>query len=193
MQTATPTRWRTVDIVVASIIAVAFAAVFYAWNNLWNALDGWALPWRAVIYGIWLVPGVLGPLVIRKPGAGLYTEVVAASVSALFGSAWGLTVVVSGLVQGIGGEFGFALTGYRSYRLGNALLAGALAGGGAALFDLAVYYGDTFTAAQKWTYAGLVVASGAIVAGAGSWALQRSLTATGVLDRFPSGRERVAV
>ncbi|GAA3272704.1 ECF transporter S component [Dactylosporangium vinaceum] len=187
------TRWRTVDIVVASIIAVAFAAVFYAWNNLWNALESFALPWRAVIYGVWLIPAVLGPLVIRKPGAGLYTELVAAIVSALFGSAWGLTVVVSGLVQGIGGEFGFAATGYRNYRLGNALIAGALSGAGAAVFDLSVYYGDTFSAGQKWTYAALVVASGAIVAGAGSWALQRALSKTGVLDRFPSGRERVAV
>ncbi|WP_432978417.1 ECF transporter S component [Dactylosporangium sp. CA-233914] len=188
------TRWRTVDIVVASVVAVAFAAVFYAWNNLWNALEsGFALPWRAVIYGVWLIPAVLGPLVIRKPGAGLYTELVAAIVSALFGSAWGLTVVVSGLVQGIGGEFGFAATGYRGYRLVNALVAGALSGAGAALFDLSVYYGDAFTAAQKWTYAALVVASGAIVAGAGSWALQRALSKTGVLDRFPSGRERVAV
>src|SRR5258706_5597362 len=124
------TRWRTVDIGVGAIIAVAFGGVFYAWNNLWVALDGWALPWRAVIYGIWLVPGVLGPLVIRKPGAGLYTEVLAAVVSALFGSAWGLSVVLSGLVQGIGGEFGFAVTGYRGFRLGNALIAGALAGGG---------------------------------------------------------------
>ncbi|MGI5236764.1 ECF transporter S component [Dactylosporangium sp. CA-139066] len=188
------TRWRTVDIVVASVIAVAFAAVFYAWNNLWTALEGsFALPWRAVIYGVWLIPGVLGPLVIRKPGAGLYTEIVAAVVSALFGSAWGLGVVVSGLVQGIGGEFGFAATGYRSYRLGNALIAGGLAGVGASLFDLSVYYGTTFTVAQKWTYAGLVVLSGAVVAGAGSWALQRALSRTGVLDRFPSGRERVAV
>src|SRR3954467_5314154 len=122
------TRWRTVDIVVASIIAVAFAAVFAGWNQLWGALDSFALPWRAVIYGVWLIPGVLGPLVIRKPGAGLFTEVLAASVSALFGSAWGLVVVGSGLIQGIGGEFGFAATGYRSYKLPNALVAGALAG-----------------------------------------------------------------
>jgi energy-coupling factor transport system substrate-specific component len=187
------TRWRTVDIVVASIIAVAFAAVFYAWNNLWSALEGsWALPWRALIYGIWLVPGVLGPLVIRKPGAGLYTELVAAMVSALFGSAWGLGVVLSGLVQGVGGEFGFALTGYRSFRLGNALVAGALAGAGAALLDLNVYYG-AFSNGDKALYAALVMASGAVVAGAGSWALQRSLSRTGVLDKFPSGRERVAV
>ena len=188
------TRWRTVDIVVASIIAVAFAAVFYAWNNVWSAVENsFALPWRAAIYGVWLIPAVLGPLVIRKPGAGLYTELVAAIVSALFGSAWGLGVIVSGLVQGIGGEFGFAATGYRGFRLGNALLAGALSGGGAALLDLYVYYGDTFTQGQKWIYAALVMASGAIVAGAGSWALQRSLAKIGVLDKFPSGRERVAV
>src|SRR3954454_22294757 len=174
------TRWRTVDIVVASIIAVAFAAVFYAWNNLWNALDSFALPWRAVIYGVWLIPAVLGPLVIRKPGAGLYTELVAAIVSALFGSAWGLGVVVSGLVQGIGGEFGVAATGYRGYRLSNALIAGGLASVGASLLDLTVYYGDTFTVAQKWTYAALVVASGAVIAGGGSWALQRALSRTGV-------------
>ena len=29
-------RWRTVDIVVAAIIAVAFGVVFWAWNLLWN-------------------------------------------------------------------------------------------------------------------------------------------------------------
>jgi energy-coupling factor transport system substrate-specific component len=50
-----------------------------------------------------------------------------------------------------------------------------------------------FTTGQKWTYAALVVLSGAVIAGAGSWALQRALAKTGVLDRFPSGRERVAV
>ena len=186
------TRWRTVDIIVASVIAVAFAAVFYAWNNLWNAMESVALPWRAFIYGVWLVPGVLGPLVIRKPGAGLYTEFVAALVSALFGSTWGLGVLLSGLLQGGGGEFGFALSGYRSYRLGNAIVAGALAGGGAALLDLNMYYG-AFSNTDKALYAAIVVVSGAVIAGAGSWALQRSLATTGVLDRFPSGRERAAV
>ncbi|MFG2040880.1 ECF transporter S component [Dactylosporangium sp. NPDC048998] len=187
------TRWRTVDIVVASIIAVAFAAVFAAWNQLWSALDSFALPWRAVIYGVWLVPAVLGQLIIRKPGAGLFTELVAAVISTLFGSPWGLTVVVSGLLQGAGGEFGFAATGYRSYKLGNALVAGALAGVGATLFDLTNFYSGVFTTGQQWTYAALVAASGAVIAGAGSWALQRALSRTGVLDRFPSGRERVAV
>ncbi|MEV6923174.1 ECF transporter S component [Dactylosporangium sp. NPDC051485] len=188
------TRWRTVDIVVAAVIAVAFAAVFYAWNNLWEALNGFALPWRAAIYGVWLIPAVLGPLVVRKPGAGLFVELVAAVISAVMGSAWGLSVLVSGLVQGMGGEFGFAATGYRRFGLVNAVIGGALAGTGAALMDLGVLpYLPPMTTGQRWTYAILVIVSSAVIAGAGSWALQRALSRTGVLDRFPSGRERVAV
>src|ERR1700755_377882 len=143
-------RWRTVDIVVASIIAVAFAAVFYAWNNLWAALDSFALPWRGAIYGVWLIPAVLGPLVIRKAGAGVFTELVGALVSVLFGSPWGLSVILYGLIQGVAGEFGFAVTGYRAYRLANALVAGAFAGLGAALLDLNLYYAESFDTAQKW-------------------------------------------
>jgi energy-coupling factor transport system permease protein len=37
------------------------------------------------------------------------------------------------------------------------------------------------------------VLSAAVIAGAGGWALTRALAQTGVLDRFPSGRERAAV
>ena len=50
-----------------------------------GACSGTARPRRiplpagaAVIYGVWLVPAVLGGLVIRKPGAALFTETVAA-------------------------------------------------------------------------------------------------------------------
>ena len=54
-------RWRTIDIVIASIIAVAFGVIFWAWGLLWNGpADAIPLPGRAVIYGVWLVPAVLG-------------------------------------------------------------------------------------------------------------------------------------
>jgi hypothetical protein len=52
-------RWRTVDIVVASVIGVAFGVVFWGWASLWNVLApafaGFP-PAQAVIYGMWLVP-----------------------------------------------------------------------------------------------------------------------------------------
>jgi energy-coupling factor transport system substrate-specific component len=40
---------------------------------------------------------------------------------------------------------------------------------------------------------GFAAASGLVIAGLGSWLLTRALAQTGVLDQFPSGRERVAV
>jgi energy-coupling factor transport system permease protein len=187
-------RWRTVDIVVAAVIAVAFGVVFLAWNNVWEtttAFNGYP-PLRALLNGVWLIPAVLAPLVIRKPGAGVFAETVAAVISSLLGSPWGLTTVLYGLFQGVAGEAPFAATGYRSSRLTVALTGGLLAGAAAGFLDLVLYYPD-YSAGYRIAQIGLSALSGLVVAGAGSWALTQALARTGVLDRFPSGRERVAV
>jgi energy-coupling factor transport system substrate-specific component len=190
-------RWRTIDIVVASVVAVAFGVVFWAWNLLWTA-TGPAFtffpPAQAVIYGIWLVPAVLGGLLIRKPGAALYCETVAAMVSALLGSQWGGTVIPQGLVQGVGAELAFLAFAYRSFRLPVALLAGTLAGVGAAIWDQIYFYAapEYPVATFRVPFFLITVASAAVIAGAGSTALTRALAQTGVLDRFPAGRERTA-
>ena len=120
--------WRTVDIVVAAAIAVAFGVVFWAWNAVWAATAPAFVafpPLQYLIYGVWLLPGVLGGLIVRKPGAALFTELVAAMVSALIGSQWGLDAVLSGALQGAGAELVFALGRYRSFGLVTAVLAGA--------------------------------------------------------------------
>src|SRR5829696_7251109 len=86
------TRWRTVDIVVTAVIGVAFGIVFWAWGLLWTGLDAAFTafpPGQAVMYGVWLLPAVLAPLIVRKPGAALFAETVAAIVSALLGAQWG--------------------------------------------------------------------------------------------------------
>jgi len=188
-------RWRTVDIVVAAILAIAFGVVFYAWDRLWAGTESLFTgfpPGRAAIAGVWFLPAVLGPLVIRKPGAGVFTETVAAAVSALLGAQWGLVTVLYGLVQGVGGEAPFAATGYRNSRLVTALVGVALAGAGAGYLDLVLYY-PTYSAGWKVAQVAISAASGLVIAGGGGWLLTRALARTGVLDRFPSGRERVAV
>ena len=53
--------------------------------------------------------GVVGGLVIRRPGAALLCEVVAALVSMLPGTKWGFTTLVSGVLQGLGAEIAFLL------------------------------------------------------------------------------------
>jgi energy-coupling factor transport system substrate-specific component len=186
-------RWRTVDIVVTAVLGVAFGVVFWAWNLLWAAV-GTAFtafpPGQAVMYGVWLLPAVLAPLVVRKAGAGLFAELIAAIVSALLGSAWGSIVLLYGLLQGLAGEAGYAAFGWRRYGWLQALLSAALAGAMAAFLDLVNYYPD-WAGGWKTTYLLLVVASTVAVAGAGGMALTRALARSGALSSFASGRTRV--
>jgi energy-coupling factor transport system substrate-specific component len=186
-------RWRTVDIVVTAVLGVAFGVVFWAWNLLWAAL-GTAFsafpPGQAFMYGVWLLPAVLAPLVVRKPGAGLFAELLAAVVSALLGSAWGSIVLLYGLLQGAAGEAGYALFGWRRFGWLQAVLSSALAGAMAAVLDLVNYYPD-WTAGWKTSYLALIVVSTVAIAGAGGMALTRALAASGALSAFASGRTRV--
>ncbi|MFG3301667.1 ECF transporter S component [Micromonospora chersina] len=189
-----PNRWRTIDIVVASVLAVAFGIIFWAWGLLWNGpADAIPLPGRAVLYGVWLVPAVLGALVVRKPGAALFTLTLAALVSVALGTSWGWTIVVQGPLEAAAAELAFALFAYRSYRLPVALLAATLAGLAAAIYDVFVWYPGTAWGSFRLPYILLAAASSLVVAGVGSVALTRALANTGVLDRFPAGRERAAV
>jgi energy-coupling factor transport system substrate-specific component len=189
-------RWRTIDVVVASVIAVAFGVIFWAWNIVWSATEGaftFFPPAQAVLYGVWLMPAVLGGLIVRKPGAALYTETVAAVLSALLGAKWGATVIPQGIVQGIGAELAFAALRYRSFTLPTAVLAGALTGLSAALFDFIVWNSTYALWEYRVPYAVATIVSGAVIAGVGGWALTRALAQTGVLDRFAAGRDRASV
>ena len=188
-------RWRTVDIVVAAVIAVAFGAVFQVWNLAWEgAHPAFAFfpPLQGAMYGVWMIPGVLVPLVIRRPGAALLGEAVAAAASALFGAQWGLVTVVYGLLQGAAAELLFAFGLYRRWGLVAAILAAASAGAAASLLDLILYYPD-WAPAWQLAYSALVIPSSAVVGGLGSWGLVRSLAETGVLSGFASGRDQPEV
>ena len=188
-------RWRVVDIVVASVVGVASGLVFLLWNIAYrgpSALLEPLLPGlQGLLDGPWLFAGVLGALIIRKPGAAIYTEVVAAAVSALtlIGNTWGAFLTLeAGLIQGLGAEIVFLLFFYRRWSLPVAILAGvgaALAGG---VNNLVLWYAGV-DASFVVVYLVSTSISGALIAGALSWLLARGLARTGALDRFASGRE----
>jgi energy-coupling factor transport system permease protein len=184
--------WRVVDIVVAAVIAVAFGIVFLAWNALYAAtvpFFAFLPPAQAVLYGVWLLPGVLVALIVRRPGAAVFGGLVSAAASVLLGSPYGVDALISGALQGAGAELAFALGLYRRWTLPVALLAGMLAGLFAGLHDIVVYFPDAAT--EFWVVFGLAtIASGALIAGLGSWLLVRALVATGVLRDFAVGREQ---
>ncbi|MGO4691905.1 ECF transporter S component [Glaciibacter sp. 2TAF33] len=185
-------RWRVVDIVIASVIGVASGLVFVVWNQASNPLSAVLSPvlpgLQALLGGGWLFAGVLGGLIIRKPGAAIYTELLAAVISTLVGNQWAALTLVSGVVQGLGAEIVFALFLYRNYRLVVALAAGAVAGLALAINDLVLWYpGSASEFATIYVVSAIV--SGIVLAGLLSWLAMRGLARTGALSRFAAGRD----
>ena len=185
-------RWRVVDIVTASVIGVASGVIFWAWGLAYGPISG-ALALTPGLGGLlaggWLFAGVLGGLIIRKPGAAIYTELVAAAVSALIGTVWGFETLIWGVIQGAGAEIVFALFFYRSFRIWVALLAGAGAGVAVGFLDTTFTSYAALDAGAKLTYFFSAVVSGTVVAGLLSWFAVRGLAATGALSRFASGNQ----
>lgn len=173
--------WRTRDVVVTAVLGAAFGVLFWAWGNLaWPAL-GFLGPLQNLFYGPWLIPAVLAPLVIRRPGSGVFAEVVAASVSAVLGSQWGVIVLLYGVAQGLAGELPFLATRYRVFTWPVAVAAGILASLAAWLLDWAFYFSEVAVATQLVVGA-LMAVSGVVVVAGGSLFLARALRDAGVLD-----------
>ncbi|GAA1347163.1 ECF transporter S component [Falsarthrobacter nasiphocae] len=182
--------WTTIDIVIAALVAVFGGVFFWAWNAFYGVISGAFAafpPMGGLVIGAWLLPGVLGALIVRKPGAAIFCEVVAAVGEALVGSQWGMAVLLSGIVQGLGAELAFAAFRYRRFTLPVAMLAGA----GAGLFGtfndafISGYYAE-WVIAWKLIYMVFGIISGALVAGLVSWLMTRGVAATGALSGLAS-------
>ncbi|AZA11134.1 ECF transporter S component [Corynebacterium gerontici] len=186
-------KWRVIDIVIASILGIAVGLIFWVWNGIggaWYAAANAVTPGLGgIAAGTWLLGGVLGGLVIRKPFAAIYVEVLAASVSAAFGNQWGIETVYSGIAQGLGAELIFFLFAYRRFGLLIAALSGAGAGVGAFVLEFFLSANYAKSAMFNITYLSMLIVSGAILAGVLGHYLVKALASTGVLDRFGAGRE----
>jgi energy-coupling factor transport system substrate-specific component len=186
-------RWRVVDIVVASVIGVASGVIFWGWDAVANVpivllqpIPG--LP--GIVNGMWLFAGPLAALIVRKPGAAIYAELVAALLEVLLGGVFSAGAIPIGLMQGLGAELGFAVFAYRRWRLDSALLSGALAGLACALYSfITSFAGIDPSGNYGLLYFVTSIVSGALIAGLLMWYLHRGIARTGALSRFASGRE----
>jgi energy-coupling factor transport system substrate-specific component len=185
--------WRGVDLITAAMLAVAFGVMFWGFDTfiypiLTTATAGFP-PAGELMLGVWLIPAVVGALVIRRPGAALFTELVAANVELFLGNKWGVAVLLSGVLQGLGVELALALFRHRRFGVIVAVLGGVLA----AVFEIVFYewysYVADYSMAWKAIYLGCGVVSGAAIAGVGGWALVRGLARSGALNAFPPGQE----
>jgi len=185
--------WRGVDLITAAMLAVAFGVMFWGFDTfiypiLTTATAGFP-PVGELMLGVWLVPAVAGALIVRRPGAAIFTELVAANIELFLGNKWGAAVLLSAVLQGLGVELALVLFRHRRFGVVVAVLGGVLA----ATFEIVFYewhsYVPEYSTAWKVIYLGCGVVSGAVIAGAGGWALVRALAGTGALNAFPPGQE----
>ncbi|MEJ7689918.1 MAG: ECF transporter S component [Nocardioidaceae bacterium] len=189
--TSPTASWRTIDLMATAVIGVVFGVAYWGWSSGYTAIDAAAPALGAakgLLGGPWLIAGVVAGLVVRRPGAAVTAETLAAAVSGILGTQWGAAVLLSGLLQGLGVELALAFFLFRSYRVWVAALGGVLAASFEMLYEWDGFW-MTMSTSWKLTYFGCFALSGAVVAGVGGWLLTRALAASGAIDALPAGRE----
>lgn len=189
-----PLRWSVADIAVGAALGVACGLVFWAFNFGYKAVSpllGALLPGLAsLLHAFWYFSGPLAVLIIRKPGAAIFVNIVGSAAEMLLGNQFSVGFVfVSAAMQGLAAEIPFALTRYRRYSLSRSIAAGALT---------ALEYGFyllffRYQAVALFSPRGIIhmaseLVSGVVIAGVCSWFLYVAIARTGALDHFASGR-----
>jgi len=183
--------YRTIDLVTAATLGVAFGVAYWGWFLAYNGLSAAFTayqPATGLLAGPWLLAGVVAGLVVRKPGAALLAELIAANVEYLIGNQWGASTIVSGLLQGLGIEIVLALVLYRRFGVVVAAAGAVVAAGLESVYEWGVYFAD-WGLTYQLVYLACFAVSGALVAGVGGYLLVRALASTGALDAFAVGRE----
>lgn len=109
------------DIIFVALIGIFCGAIFFGTDIIYNFLKagltaiGFGPFANELLLGLWMIAGPLGAVVTKKIGASTITETLGGAVEALMGGQFGAGAILSGLIQGIGNELGFAISGYRSF------------------------------------------------------------------------------
>lgn len=185
--------WELKDVIMMAILGVVFSAVYMAVFQGGLALStaltpaGLAPFGFEIIYGVWFMAATLAAYIIRKPGVALVTEVLASAIELLMGNSGGLTVVLTGIIQGLGAEVIFAAFRYKKWNLGTMCLGGMLSA--VFIFCYELYYLNYIALAPSLLISQLavrlvsaVVFSGVICKLAGD-----ALARTGVVKSYAIG------
>ncbi len=186
-------RYNTMDVVMIAVIGVVFAILFWAYNQLFAFIFPFisASPITIQIFvGFWFIAGTVAGYIIQKPGAAFLGEFIAAVVSMLLGSIWGVWVVVSGIMQGLGTEAVFAAYRYKKFNYLVVSLAGIFTALISFFFPEAVTEG--FFAYRVPIIIGMLVvrmASGAVLGGVLGKVITDGVAKTGILRNFKIGKK----
>jgi energy-coupling factor transport system substrate-specific component len=195
MTTSEPSSfsWTQREILIIAVLGAVFAVLYLGWVQVWLIAQAFFGPVTMdVVMGFWFIVSIIAAAIIRKPGAALFSEMLAAGIQILLGSPAGLILLLTGFVQGAGAEAVFAATRWKRYSLPVLIAAGV----GAAVFSF-IYTWVRFNYGALAP--GLLVAmftlrclSGALLAGVLGHLVVEALYKTGVLSGLPIDHARRA-
>jgi energy-coupling factor transport system substrate-specific component len=174
----------TREALIVAALGAGFAVVCVGWFQLFLiTLPVIGTVPANLMFGVWFLPGLVGGYVIRKPGAALATEFLAAVLQVFLGNPSGLILALTGLIQGAGVEVVLAATGYRRWGWRVLIAAGA----SAAVFSFVYTYirfnmGATFSIDTLALILALRVISGIVLCGIAAKFVAEGLWRTGVFN-----------
>ena len=185
--------WTQREILIVAVLGAVFAVLYLGWVQVWLIAQAFLGPVTMdVVMGFWFIVSIIAAAIIRKPGAALFSEMLAAGIQILLGSPAGLILLLTGFVQGAGAEAVFAATRWKRYTLPVLIAAGV----GAAVFSF-IYTWIRFNYGALAP--GLLVLmftlrclSGALLAGILGHLIVEALYKTGVLSGLPIDHARRA-
>lgn len=106
------------EIVLITTLGAMFGVIFWGWSWGFEIIKAplKLIGFKYLLAGIWIMPGIFVSNIIQKPGAALYTSLMAAIVESML-SKWGPLSLLWGLVQGGLMEIVLLLFLYQNYRL----------------------------------------------------------------------------
>ncbi|WP_268912453.1 ECF transporter S component [Lentilactobacillus sp. SPB1-3] len=113
--------WTLHNIILVALIAIFSGIIFWGAGFLYTALTvaltpiGIAPFANDILMGLWTMAGPLTGYLIKTFGSAFLGEFLGSAVEVFLGGQWGAGAFISGIVQGVGSELGFALTGYKKY------------------------------------------------------------------------------
>jgi len=182
--------WKLRDIIVAVILSAVCGAVYMGWDWVYGVVATGLNPvLQAAFNGLWWLAAGLVPYVVRRSGAAFFSEVASSAFEFALGSPYSLSVILSGVLQGLGAETGFAIGRWKRYSMGYMLLAGALAGLGYTVQAYLQFGANEYGPGLLIAFVITTMVSGAVLGGALPKWIGDALLRTGSLQNFEISRQ----
>ncbi|WP_416354211.1 ECF transporter S component [Agrilactobacillus fermenti] len=114
-------QWHLREIIMLTLLSIFLGVIFWVTGPIYNVLAAALTPFglapaaNDLLLGLWVMAGPLAGFMIRIPGSATLGEFLGAVVEMFLGGQWGAATMISGIVQGVASEAGFALVGYKKY------------------------------------------------------------------------------